>query len=112
MAAKKSPKLKPSAPYVVLRADSGVYVGERVSFTPNGDGRMTVILRQMRRIWNWAGFTGVQAVHTVEDIANYGVGPTSKVSATVAEGTIADARLAVTCTPKAREVLEAAKWAT
>ena len=111
MPIKKKSSPKKSLPYVVLRADSGVYCGTRVSEAPNGDGRMTVVLRDFRRIWSWAGFIGTRAVHTVEDISNYGVGPTSKVSSVGAETTIADARVSVVCRPAARTILEAATWA-
>ena len=111
MAAKSAKKKLDHVDYVVARADSGVYCGERVSETPNGEGRMTLRLRNFRRIWKWEGFIGVQAVHTVEDISVYGVGPTSKVSAVAAAITIADARCAVVCSGRARAILEAAKWA-
>ena len=97
--------------YVILRADSGVYCGTQVSSSPNGGGHTTTKLVDFRRIWKWFGFEGIQAVHTVEDIAVHGVGPKSKVSSVAPEITISDVRCSLVCSDKARAILECATWA-
>jgi hypothetical protein len=79
-------------PYVVVRADSGVYCGYLVEETPTGGGFASVRLAEQRHIWEWEGFSVADHVHTVEEVAARGVGPGSKVSRICAEGTVHDAR--------------------
>jgi hypothetical protein len=96
--------------YRVVRADSGVYCGELLSETSDGAGKLIVRLADGRRIWNWVGWSVDNPVHTVEDIAAKGVAPKSKVSAAVAEMTIADARVTLRCTAASEGVLRGVKW--
>lgn len=86
---------KPKAPsprYVVVRADSGVYCGYLVEETPTGGGFASVRMTEQRHIWEWEGFSVVDHVHTVEEVAARGVGPKSKISRACAEGTVHDVR--------------------
>ena len=109
MAAKKS--IKSESPYVVVRAMSGLYCGELESYKPNGDGMMSICLLRVRRIWHWKGCKE-RPIHTVEDIANFGVREGSKVSSEAPRILISDARCAVTATAEARRNLESAQWAS
>jgi hypothetical protein len=85
--------------YVVVRTlNAGVHAGELVEFDPT---KKVSVLSNVRRIWYWKGAC------TLNEIANHGVGPGSKVSEPTELNTLPDTIECLHATEKARANLEA-----
>ena len=96
MATKRKAKLE----YVVVRTYSaGVHVGYLVSHKGP-----EVVLKDARRIWRWEG------ARTLNEIANGGVGPGSKVSDATARVTLTGAIEILLTTAGGKKNLESAQW--
>ena len=86
--------------YVVVRTYSaGVHTGVLAS----KKGKLVTLI-DSRRIWSWT------EANTCSEIANHGVGSTSKVAEVIQEIDLTEAIEVIRCTAKAEANLRAAKW--
>jgi hypothetical protein len=85
--------------YVVVRADSGVFVGEIVARRDR-----EVDLVNYRHIHYWYSKGLSRKVLNVEDLSILGAGEGTTISGEAIAGTIVDVREIITCTPEAEKV--------
>ena len=98
---KKSPA---AAPYVVVRAYSGVFFGRLLARRVTAAGA-EADLADVRQVWQWTSAGLAKPVLTCGDLAIRGVGRGSKVSDPAPAATISDVKAFWTCTPEAVRVL-------
>lgn len=84
---------------IVRTYSAGVHFG----YLLQRDGK-EVTLGQSRRIWSWRG------ANTLNEIAQRGVGPGSKISEPATEIVLTEAIEVITCSPEAIKNVEAGRW--
>ena len=99
MASKKTAK-KTAAKKVIVRAYSGVFVGELVEKT-GGPESFAVVLANARHVWSWTSTGLPRKALNVADLAAIGAGTGTKISGVVDEQTIADVKTISTLTEEA-----------
>jgi hypothetical protein len=91
-----------TAPAVIVRTFSaGVHYGHLS--TQSEDGKR-ITLTGARRIWSWKG------ANTLNEIANHGPGPGSRISERVQEIALTEAIEVITCSPAGEQAMESATW--
>jgi len=90
---------KPAKQVIVRTYSAGVHYGTLVKRSGS-----EVVLANARRIWSWTN------ANTLHEVSLYGVGPNSKVSASVAEILLTEAIEIISCTVPASVNLDGATW--